>query len=199
VIFVPGNHEFYNCDMAKTRSAMAKYAKQVPHVHLLDPGVAVFTIQERFVRVIGTTLWTDYALLGAERRLRAMEDAGRGINDHRLIRVGERPWRPDDAAAEFERSKRFLSTELVKPYDGLTVVATHHAPSGKVVAPQYQGDIFSPAFASDLDGLVSLADVWVYGHTHSNVEMEIGGCRVISNQRGYRGENPEWKLRIYEF
>ena len=199
MIFVPGNHEFYNCDLAKTRAAMAKYAKQVSHVHLLDPGVAVFNIRERLVRVIGATLWTDYELLGSERRLSAMKDAERAISDHRLIRFGGRPWRPGDAADEFEKSKRFLSAELAKSFDGLTIVATHHAPSGKVVASKYQGDRSSPAFASDLDDLVTLADVWVYGHTHSNIETEIGGCRVISNQRGYRGENPSWKLRVYEF
>ena len=44
-IFVPGNHEFYNCDLPKTRIDMAEYARQFPHVHFLDPGVAVFNIQ----------------------------------------------------------------------------------------------------------------------------------------------------------
>jgi predicted phosphodiesterase len=199
VVFVPGNHEYYGREMSSTRDEMRVFARPFPHVHLLDPGVVEFNIRERHVRVIGTTLWTDYRLLGEKQRVRAMEDASRGLNDYRIIGFGAGQWRPEDAAAEFDRTRAFITAELDRAFAGLTVVATHHAPSGRVVHPRYQGDQLTPAFASDLDGLVSRSDVWVYGHTHSNIEIEIGQCRVISNQRGYRGENPQWAPRIYEF
>jgi predicted phosphodiesterase len=199
VVFVPGNHEFYGREISSTRDEMRVLASQYRHVHLLDPGVVQFNIRQRRIRVIGATLWTDYRLLGEKHRVRAMEDASRGLNDHRVIKLRAGPWRPEEAAAEFDRSKAFIAAELERAFQGLTVVATHHAPSSGVVHPKYQGDHLSAAFASDLDDLVSKSDVWVYGHTHSNIEIEIGRCRVISNQRGYRHENPGWAPRIYEF
>ena len=31
----------------------------------------------------------------------------------------------------------------------------------------------------------SRIDAWIYGHSHTNIDTEIGGTRVISNQMGY--------------
>ena len=43
------------------------------------------------------------------------------------------------------------------------------------------------AFASEYDNLIanSRIDAWIYGHSHTNIDTEIGGTRVISNQMGY--------------
>ncbi len=32
-------------------------------------------------------------------------------------------------------------------------------------------------------------DVWVYGHTHSNLDMSVLNTRIVSNQAGYPSEN----------
>jgi len=31
--------------------------------------------------------------------------------------------------------------------------------------------------------------MWIYGHTHYNVDQYIGNTRIITNQRGYSFEN----------
>ena len=31
----------------------------------------------------------------------------------------------------------------------------------------------------------SRIDVWIYGHSHTNIDTMIGGTRIISNQMGY--------------
>ncbi|VAW70408.1 hypothetical protein MNBD_GAMMA10-2202, partial [hydrothermal vent metagenome] len=31
-------------------------------------------------------------------------------------------------------------------------------------------------------------DVWVYGHTHSNLDLTVKNTRIISNQAGYPSE-----------
>lgn len=31
----------------------------------------------------------------------------------------------------------------------------------------------------------SRIDVWIYGHSHTNIDTVIGGTRIISNQMGY--------------
>jgi len=47
------------------------------------------------------------------------------------------------------------------------------------------------AFHSDLSVLIENndIDIWVFGHTHANVDKIIDGTRIISNQAGYPGEN----------
>ena len=32
-------------------------------------------------------------------------------------------------------------------------------------------------------------DVWIYGHSHTNIDAEIGGTKVLSNQMGYVFQN----------
>ena len=31
----------------------------------------------------------------------------------------------------------------------------------------------------------SRIDAWIYGHSHTNIDTEIDGTRIISNQMGY--------------
>jgi predicted phosphodiesterase len=36
--------------------------------------------------------------------------------------------------------------------------------------------------------LLSKTDLWVYGHTHVAADFTKCGCRVVSNPRGYPGQ-----------
>lgn len=51
--------------------------------------------------------------------------------------------------------------------------------------------MLNSAFASDDGDLVSnnRIDVWIYGHSHTNIDAEIGGTKVLSNQMGYVFQN----------
>jgi len=71
-----------------------------------------------------------------------------------------------------------------------TIVVTHHAPSSRSIPPQNVGDTLSAAFASDLDLMIQASRVplWIHGHTHYNVDYQIGMTRIYSNQRGYPNE-----------
>ena len=37
--------------------------------------------------------------------------------------------------------------------------------------------------------------LWVHGHTHTSVDFEVAGTRVVSNQRDYPGEGEESGFR----
>ena len=54
-----------------------------------------------------------------------------------------------------------------------------------------QDSVLNSAFASDDGDLVSnnRIDVWIYGHSHTNIDAEIGGTKVLSNQMGYVFQN----------
>ena len=56
-----------------------------------------------------------------------------------------------------------------------------------MVAPYHRGSVLNSAFASEYGDLIadSRIDAWIYGHSHTNIDTEIGGTRIISNQMGY--------------
>lgn len=47
--------------------------------------------------------------------------------------------------------------------------------------------MLNSAFASEYGELIadSRIDAWIYGHSHTNIDTEIGGTRIICNQMGY--------------
>jgi hypothetical protein len=102
----------------------------------------------------------------------------------------------EDSAKRHAASVRWLTRRLSRHDPTRTIVVTHHAPSHRSISPQNTGNMFSAAFASDLDSLIraSRIPLWIHGHTHYNVDYKIGATRIYSNQRGY----PNAKLRGFE-
>ena len=47
--------------------------------------------------------------------------------------------------------------------------------------------MLNSGFASEYGELIadSRIDVWIYGHSYTNIDTEIGGTRIICNQMGY--------------
>src|SRR4051794_35029905 len=81
VILVPGNHEYYRGSFDEDRAALLTAGR--PGVTVLDRGEAHVAHGSARVRVLGATLWTDYAATGD--RDAAMQAAEWGIDDHHLI------------------------------------------------------------------------------------------------------------------
>jgi Icc-related predicted phosphoesterase len=107
------------------------------------------------------------------------------LNDHRMIRTGRHVFSARDALAEHERSRKWLAEELAKPFEGKTVVVTHHGPHPLSTHPRFAGNDLNPAFISDLSELLPGADLWVHGHVHDGADYQVGRCRVVANPAGY--------------
>jgi hypothetical protein len=185
-VYVPGNHEFYgHAHPALLHELQVEAARLGPHRHVLADGAVTLD----GVRLLGTTLWTDFALLGDPAAAMALAQARMG--DFTRIRVAptDATARPADTVAWHRHSRDWLRAALAAPHDGPTVVVTHHAPSRRSVNPLYD-DPQAAAYASTLDDLVAAsgAALWVHGHTHHGVDYRVGATRVLSNQRGYPGE-----------
>ena len=67
------------------------------------------------------------------------------------------------------------------------VVVTHHLPTRQVVAPQHKGSPINSAFTTELGDFIadSRIDCWIYGHSHTNIDTQIGGTKIVCNQLGY--------------
>ena len=80
-----------------------------------------------------------------------------------------------------------LTDRLAEPFDGKTVVVTHHLPHRSSIDPQFDRHPLNPAFASHMPELVRPpVDLWIHGHTHCSCDyMPVEGTRVVCNPRGY--------------
>lgn len=85
----------------------------------------------------------------------------------------------------------FIKRSLVESTAKHIVVVTHHLPTLEVVANHHRGSVLNSAFATDLSELISdnHIDAWIYGHSHTNIDAEINGTRVVCNQMGYIFQN----------
>jgi len=181
VVAVLGNHEFDHKVFSDVLPAFREAAAPFKHVHLLE--------QERVdlggVTFLGANLWTD---------MRGGQDAAAVARvlkyfDMRGVTV-------DDLMALHKEGVEWLDREY--PRDaGKVVVVTHTAPSFRSQHPRFEGSPLNGFFASDLDVLVERLhpQLWIHGHMHDPVDYFIGDTRVVSNPRGYAGENPNWDPR----
>jgi predicted phosphodiesterase len=187
VLYVAGNHEFYHGSFEASRLTLQSEVKKTS-IRFLDNDVADFG----GVRFLGCTLWTDYCV-GNLPQDELMARAERSIRDHSVIRTAMGLFSAVDALEQHVLSREWLQRELVKPYDGKTVVITHHGPHPLSVHPRYANDSINAAFVSQLDEVLGWADVWLHGHVHDSFDYTVHGCRVVANPRGYARNR--WSVR----
>lgn len=179
VIYVAGNHEYYEGDVVYTRQRIARAARDTG-VHFLENEAVVID----GVRFLGSTLWTD---LGGRDPL-LLQAAARNMNDYHQIHYAAAPLVPDDTVEMNERARAWLALVLAQPHDGKTVVVTHHAPSRQSWAGPADS-LFQHAYCNDLEALCARhhIDLWVHGHVHAARDYRVNGTRIVCNPRGYDG------------
>jgi Icc-related predicted phosphoesterase len=185
VLYVPGNHEYYDADLQAAAAALKARARRSANVRLLDNDE--LTIDG--VRFLGSTLWTDFALLGREKMDQVIADSLRYVVDFRKIRMGDDFLTPQQTVDLHRDAIAFLQARLEKPFAGKTVVITHHAPHPGSVHPRWTGSLVNAAFVSDLTRLMGKSALWFHGHTHDSFDFTVHGTRVLANPMGYRTSN----------
>lgn len=194
VLAIAGNHEFYG-KAIDTVTLGTRQSAADRNVTWLDNQVTVVA----GCRILGSTLWTDFRFFSGDDMERTRRDASAAVGDRqrnrvndfwdiRVAREGYRRFRPKDAAMLHMASVRWLGQELSTPFDGPTVVVTHHAPSARCVPAELLDDRRICAYASRLDWLIERhqPDLWIWGHIHGSVpDFRIGRTRMVSNPRGY--------------
>jgi predicted phosphodiesterase len=200
VLYVAGNHEFYGTSLGATIAEL-KDASAGTNVRVLDDEAAVI----RGVRFLGSTLWTDFLLFGTAGRAHAMQEGQRFMRDFTRIRRSDDPplpFTPDDAAARFAVHASWLQSRMSEPFDGPTVVITHHAPSPRSIHPRFEGSAINACFVSNAEHLLDgdRVRLWIHGHTHDSFDYVVDGTRVVCNPRGYAkngvNENPAFDANL---
>jgi predicted phosphodiesterase len=217
VLFVPGNHEYdtLDFDVAHTRLretcqrlgitwlerevitlAELQASSQMPNLGPNSAPVAA-------IRFIGTTLWTDFEALvpvktadsnSVTALFQARDKAYRAANFYLKKTGATRKGEPLLAEQVREQSlicQDWLRRALATPFDGITVVITHFAPSLQSADPRYGLTPGTAGFCNRLDDLLSHAQLWLHGHLHAPSDYTKNGCRVVANPLGYARKNEQ--------
>ena len=197
VIYILGNHEFYGQEWYKTIEFW-EGIKLDDFTFLHDDYMVI-----DHVRIFGGTLWTDVkdpVLQWHGRQM--MNDYSRThVNEHRANVVFRR-LNVQDTNNAHATTVRKLRDWLQVPWEGKTMVITHHLPHELCIHEKYKGSTLNPFFCTNLDDLIAdhKIDVWCHGHTHDNVDVKIHETRILCNPMGYHGYemNPDFneELRI---
>jgi Icc-related predicted phosphoesterase len=189
---LPGNHDFYGGKIDEENklsdaatSAGAEYVNGKSFVH-------------SGIRFICATLWTDLELNGG--RIHNETAIPRIMNDYRYIRSasgGYRRMMAKDTLALHHKHLTFIKTEFAKPYDGETIVVTHHAPHPEALGVSSGGD-YMAAYGSDLSSTMADLNImkWCYGHSHDGSGLTVAGCDLLNVSLGYPKQVPDPAAKI---
>ena len=175
VLIVPGNHDYYgHYDvMTKGMQWSWKFKENVGYY------------QNQVVRIdnvdfILSTLWSHIPPMDEYSVSHGLNDFYQTLyNGHRLT--------VDDYNRMHQFCLDFIKRSVAESTAEKIVVVTHHLPTRQVVAPQHQDSLINSAFATELGDFIanSRIDVWIYGHSHTNIDATIGKTKIVSNQLGY--------------
>lgn len=189
VLYVPGNHEYYHDSNANRKYkslgellyAFKRAVSENPrlqNVHVLDRKM----VSIDGVTFAGATLWSDVG-------------NAKALPEYIRLDVSV-----EEYQAMHRRDIKWLYRVSKMKTDGPLVVITHHAPSKTLLLPSRFARKYSSFYATNLENtsIFKKADVWVFGHTHHNVDVNIGSTRVVANQFGKKKDacKPDFKKII---
>lgn len=200
VVLVLGNHDFYGSSIDFALEKGRRLVERTGITLLENESIEIDRC-----RFIGATLWTDFAVSvdddehipSEERRAKAFELVPWQMADfHAIFRSDERRSGENglitvhEILARHVVSRSYIDQQLSKPFDGRTVVVTHHAPHMQSMDPSFFGHVTNAAFASDLSGMIERRKphLWIHGHIHIFRDYMADATRVICNPRGYSRE-----------
>jgi predicted phosphodiesterase len=195
VIYVAGNHEFYNGKFWAGIEYLRHECAQFSNVYFLEQDTKIIDD----VVFIGGTLWTDMNK-GDPLTQHAVTDM---MNDFRVIRNDRKEYtklRPRDVIERHVQTKQYFQHVLNNHRDKQCVIVGHHGPTFRSVHEQYKNEyLMNGAYHSDLSDFIldnSQIRLWTMGHTHHSHWYYVGTTLVVCNPRGYHtdghGEHTGW-------
>ena len=183
VIVCLGNHDFYgHYDLTTMPDGYCKQIRSNVHAYYNE------VVKIGDVDIIVSTLW---AYINPENSYMTE----RGVNDFYQIRYNGHRLSSDTFNLEHERCLRFVKKAVSESSAKTKIVLTHHVPTESCTAPEFRNSIINGAFTVELGHYIAETniDYWIYGHSHRNIETQIGNTSIRSNQLGYVSY-AEWRV-----
>jgi len=186
VIYIAGNHEFYNGKWPLGIDYLREEISNYDNIYFLENE----TKEIDGITFIGSTLWTD---MNKGDPTTMLTVAGL-MNDFRIIRNSDHDFtklRPQHVLSQHLKSLNYIKDVVENDPSKTYVVVGHHAPTKLSVKPKYEKDHFmNGAYSSDLSEFIMdhpQIKLWTHGHTHDKFDYLVGNTRVVCNPRGYVG------------
>jgi len=189
VLIISGNHEYYTTDftvtMDKTDIAIQSLCNKYTNVKYLNNTKYIYEANNETIIFIGSTLWSK--IIDSEKKL-VKEVSGDLFNiftkDKVYLTIEEINNLHDKNVSWLENE-----LEVIKNSDKKTkiIVLTHHLPSYRAIVPKYRAAKYNSMFASNLDNIIQKYSIfaWLFGHTHSQINLKINNTLIKANPRGY--------------
>lgn len=207
LLIVPGNHEYYSQDSFESAlHLMLDVAQRSIDEDWAHP---VNVLQRKTlvlgdVRFVGATGWVDFAygLEGLDDTEFEKEIAHRFheaphiLNDFKMIwrRLAPFVFSPERMLQLHQEDRNHILSKIEEPFDGNTIVLTHHMPHPDCTPEMYKNNKHNYLFASSEKPFGELfhsdmaPDLWICGHTHEAFDIEVGRTRIVCNPHGYDHE-----------
>lgn len=193
VIFVGGNHEYYHHDYDAWNPTMDdRFSENLHNTVWSNGGVGYLEIDH--VRFIFSTMWAD-----GGSTLQEQAQVGYGLNDFRIIQKSGVRFTVQDMQKIHREQKAKIDEALMRPYDGKTVVITHHMPSYRLCHPRFGTEI-NGGFAANCEDILAYdhaPDIWIHGHTHDTGDGMLWKTRIVCNPAGYRSETGKSEFNTF--
>ena len=190
IISTLGNHEFYGSDIELANPLFACH-ESFNHLALNNHSYIYEDL-----RIICSILWSHVPSYNIEL-------IEKSINDYHHIYKMQKdgklyPIRVEDTNALHEISYRYIQQTVAEPFEGKTVVLTHHMPSYKCISERYKNSPLSSAFAANMDEIIQAnpqISYWFYGHAHDFQRIQVHNSILIRNPLGYvdSGEHVDFR------
>jgi len=181
VLRICGNHEFYEHRFDKVIEEWKIYEESGPkNFHFLHNDVRWID----GVRFIGGTMWTSFD----DGDPLIMAYAHRKMSDYQVIYdENYRRITPAFILKQHDEFMDFYLKEIEKPFDGPTVVITHHSPGNglKLNGRDTYSDHLYHASIEEQIAYHGNVKLWLHGHTHRSLDYMINDIRVVCNPFGY--------------
>ncbi len=202
VVFVPGNHEFWNPVVkrpnwepyAATRYVWTPvyektFAQTLDEMRAAAENSGVHVLyNDRVVldgvEFLGTTLWYEALKLSHWDKKRLVDYA-------RIFQAERELLTAEFVQQEHDKAVSFLAHALANPLSDRRVLVTHHPPVA------YTGnDSTGVAYGTALEHLwKDKVQLLVHGHVHTHTDRMVGTTRVVCNPRGYPDDPDRQKFQ----
>lgn len=175
VVVCLGNHDFYGYyDLRTISEGWCKTIR--PNIHAYYNSV----VHIADIDIIVSTLWAYIEPYNAYLTEKGVSDFYRiKYNGHRLT--------AGDFNREHEWCLEFVKKAVAESKAKTKIVLTHHVPTMLCTAKEFQSSTIMGAFSVELGNYIANSgiDYWIYGHSHRNIDAQIGRTHIMSNQLGY--------------
>lgn len=169
VLYVTGNHEYYQGSKAWTETQLKTAMARHPNIHFLDNEELLLD----GVHFVAGTMWYP---------------VGDGLNHLFARQMSDSFEIQNFTWAERENT---IFTHVVNTYARPeTIVVTHHLPHSWTTPREFTNSTLNRFFVSDQSHVMKTKrpKLWLFGHTHTSCDIVFEATRLVCNPYGYPSE-----------